>query len=187
MGGGEAGFDFTALDDSGQPTLPRSGATPHPAQSAQPIRQWAEGFRQDYALHLESVRELNALAEHVRPTVLVVDDDELQWKLVSIILAAENFQLLFACGGLEALNILRKARPDLILMDVQMPDMDGIETMRRLKTVPQFSRVPVIMITGKSEKSVLTESLKAGASGFLVKPFERDTLIAKVRQALNLT
>jgi CheY-like chemotaxis protein len=70
-------------------------------------------------------------------------------------------------------------------MDVMMPNMDGVEATRRLKTVPQFAGIPVIMLTGKSEKNVVTESLKAGATGFLVKPFDRDTLITKVKQALN--
>lgn len=54
-----------------------------------------------------------------------------------------------------------------------MPDLDGVETTRRLKAVPQFAAIPVFMITGQSEKSVVTESLQASASGFLVKPFER--------------
>ena len=117
--------------------------------------------------------------------MLVVDDDELQQKLVAKILAAENYQLIFAAKGVEALAVMRKTRPDVILMDFKMPEMDGIETTRRLKAVPQFAKLPVIMITGQSEGSVVVDSLKAGACGFLVKPFARDTLIAKLRQVLN--
>ena len=132
-----------------------------------------------------TVSELNTLAERVRPTVLVVDDDEFQSKIVAHILEAENYNLLFAVNGFEALGLLRRTRPDLILMDVMMPDMDGVEATRRLKAVPQFTGIPVIMLTGKSEKNVVTESLKAGATGFLVKPIDRDTLITKVKQALN--
>lgn len=155
------------------------------AESAAPLRQWADGLRQELAPQVESARALNALADSVRPTVLVVDDDELQHKLVARILEAENYRLLFAANGLEALSVMRRTRPDLVLMDFEMPEMDGIETTRRIKAVPQFAKLPVIMSTGKSEGSVVVGSLKAGATGFLVKPFVRDTLIAKLRQALN--
>lgn len=86
---------------------------------------------------------------------------------------------------MEALAILRKRRPDLILMDVGLPDIDGVETTRRLKSVEQFAKIPVIMITGRSEKSVVVESMKAGASSFAVKPFDQDVLCAKVSSLLN--
>jgi CheY-like chemotaxis protein len=155
------------------------------AESARPLTQWADEFKQEFSAHTASVRELNTLAERVQPTVLVVDDDEFQSKIVAHILEAENYHLLFAGNGFEALGLLRRTRPDLILMDVMMPNMDGVEATRRLKTVPQFAGIPVIMLTGKSEKNVVTESLKAGATGFLVKPFDRDTLITKVKQALK--
>ena len=155
------------------------------AKSVAPLKQWADDFKQEFSTHMASVRELNVLADSVRPTVLVVDDDELQQKLLAKILAAENYQLIFAAKGVEALAVMRKTRPDVILMDFKMPEMDGIETTRRLKAVPQFAKLPVIMITGQSEGSVVVDSLKAGACGFLVKPFARDTLIAKLRQVLN--
>jgi CheY-like chemotaxis protein len=157
------------------------------AESVQPLTQWADEFQQACAPHLESVRSLNAMAERVRPTVLVVDDDEFQHKIVSKILEDENYHLVFAAGGVEALSVLRKTRPDLILMDVMMPDMDGLEVMRQMKTVPRLADIPVIMITGKSEKNIVTESLKAGATGFVVKPFARDTLLGKVAKVLRGT
>lgn len=149
--------------------------------------QWADEFRQASAPHLESVRPLNALAKRVRPTVVMVDDDEFQRKIVSKILEEENYRLVFAAGGVEALSVLRKTRPDLILMDIMMPDMDGLEVMRQMKTVPRLADIPIIMITGKSEKNIVTESLKAGATGFVVKPFARDTLLGKVAKVLRET
>lgn len=156
-------------------------------ESAQPLKQWASGFKQECAPLVESARTLNAMAERIRPIVLVVDDDELQHKIIAKILEAENYHLVFATGGLEALGILRKMRPDLVLMDVMMPGMDGIETTRHLKAMPQFAKTPVVMVTGDSEGKVVIDSLKAGASGFVVKPFERATLIAKIGRALNAT
>jgi CheY-like chemotaxis protein len=120
------------------------------------------------------------MAEQVRPTVLVVDDDEFQHKMVARILETENCRLVFVASGAEALKILGTVQPDLILMDVQMPGMDGIETTRRLKAVPRLAKVPVVMITGQSAGTVVVDSLKAGAADFVVKPFEREKLISKV-------
>jgi CheY-like chemotaxis protein len=157
------------------------------AESAQPMKQWAQELKQECEPLLESARALNAMAERIRPIVLVVDDDELQRKIIGKLLEAENYQLIFAGDGFEALSILRKTRPDLILMDVMMPNMNGMETTRRLKAVPQSANTPVIMITGKSEGKVVIDSLKAGAVDFVVKPFNRATLIAKVARVLGAT
>lgn len=154
------------------------------AASAGPLKTWADDLRKDCAPYLEASRALGALAGRVRATVLVVDDDELQRNIIGKILAAENYRLVFAGNGIEALNVMRKMRPDLVLMDVQMPELDGIEVMRRLKAAPEFANIPVVMITGRSERDVVRESLQAGASGFVVKPFERETLLAKVKQIL---
>lgn len=148
---------------------------------------WAGKFQQAYTPHLESIRSLNAMAERVRPTVLVVDDDEFQHKIVSKMLKDGNYHLLFASGGVEALRILRKTRPDLILMDVMMPYMDGLEVVRQIKTVPRLANIPVIIITGKGEKDVITESLKVGVIDFMVKPFARNTLLGKVAKVLRGT
>lgn len=156
------------------------------AQSTAPLQAWADGLRHDCAPHLETARALNALAGRVQPTVLVVDDDEFQRDIIAHILAPQGLRLLFAGSGIEAFSQMRQTRPDLVLMDVQLPDMDGVEVTRRLKALPQFAAIPVIMITGKSDRNIVAESLKAGVSGFVVKPFERETLIARVRQVLKL-
>lgn len=155
------------------------------AAAVQPVCQWANSLKDNLAPQLESARALQSMAEHFRPTVLVVDDDEFQHKILKQMLADLNIDLIFTTSGTEALGVLRKRRPDLILMDVGLPDIDGIETTRRLKSIEQFARIPVIMITGRSEKSVVVESLKAGASGFAVKPFDKDVLLAKMRDFMN--
>ena len=154
-------------------------------EAVKPLKQWAHDFRQECTPHLESARALGAMAERVQPVVLVVDDDELQRKIAGRILGDKNYRLVFADGGIEALKVLRKTRPDLILMDIMMPDMGGMEVVRYIKSAPQLADIPIIMITGKSDKNVVVESLKAGAIDFVVKPFERDTLIGKVAQALR--
>ena len=157
------------------------------AESVQPLTQWANEFQQTCAPHLESVRSLTAMAERVRPTVLVVDDDEFQHKIVSRMLEDGNYHLVFAAGGVEALRIMRKTRPDLILIDVMMPDMGGLELMRQIKAVPRLAGIAVIMMTGRGEKNIVTESLKDGATDFMVKPVARDTLLGKVAKVLRGT
>lgn len=154
-------------------------------KSVQPLQQWADGIRQACEPHLASIRTLDTLAQSIQPTVLVVDDDEFQRKLVAKILEEENYHIVFAASGIEALNALRKTRPDLILMDIMMPDMDGMEVTRKLKAMPQLVDIPVIMVTGRSEKHTVTASLKSGATDFIAKPFVRETLIAKVASALS--
>lgn len=157
------------------------------ASAVQPVLQWAGALKDDLAPQLESARALQSVVAHYRPLVLVVDDDELQHKLLKQLLAEMNLDLVFATTGAEALGVLRKHRPDLILMDVGLPDVDGVETTRRLKSVEQFASIPVVMITGHSEKTVVVDSLKAGASDFAVKPFDRDVLRAKVLNFLDGT
>lgn len=155
------------------------------AESINPLEQWAHDLKRECAPYLESARALREIAGRIQPVVLVVDDDEFQQKIVSKILEVGNYHLIFATGGVEALNILRKTRPDLILMDVMMPGMDGLETVRYMKAAPQLADIPVVMITGKSDKSIVMESLKVGVTDFVVKPFDRDTLLDKVGQALR--
>ncbi len=142
-------------------------------------------FSQALAPHLESVRALGVLAMRCQSTLLVVDDDKFQHKILASILHSKNYRLLFAASGLEALSVLRKVRPDLILMDVNMPGMDGVEVTRCLKATPRLVDIPVIMITSQSDRSVVTDSRRAGAIDFVVKPFDQDTLLTKVAQALN--
>lgn len=155
------------------------------ATAVQPVRQWAGTLKEDLAPHLESARALQVLAERVRPVVLVVEDDEFQHKLLERLLADENLELTFATTGTDALTSLRKHRPDLVLMDVNLPDINGVELTRRIKAIEQFASIPVVMITGHSEKSVVLESKIAGASDFVAKPFIKNNLLAKVRKYLN--
>jgi PleD family two-component response regulator len=134
---------------------------------------------------IEPVPALATMAERALPTVLVVDDDSVQRKILGAILTTENCRVLYASSGLEALNSVCKVRPDLILMDVLMPDMSGLETTRRLKSSLQFNAIPVIMITGKSEGNIVVDSLRAGAMDFIVKPYDRTSLVAKINRVLR--
>jgi CheY-like chemotaxis protein len=155
-------------------------------ESAQPLTQEAQQLNNEPMPFIKSAGTSGNKDERKPTTVLVVDDDSFQRNLINTLLKSENYQVLFAPSGEDALNILRKTQPDVILMDVMMPEMDGIETTRRLKAMPQFAKIPVIMVTGNSEGNVVVDSLKAGASNFVVKPFNSATLIDKINHALGI-
>jgi CheY-like chemotaxis protein len=166
----------------------RDEVQPHFAaaiETTQPLKQWAADFKQECEPFLQSARALNTLAAGKRPTLLVVDDDEAQRIILNRLLTAKNYDLLFARDGLEALRVLKDKRPDLILMDIMMPNLDGMEATRRLKAIPEFADTPVIMITGKSEGDVVIDCRKAGAVDFVVKPYEHATLLVKIERALR--
>lgn len=152
--------------------------------SVQPIQRWAGSLRTEIAPQLASVRALKDMSGLVRPVVLVVDDDEFQRKLLGRMLGELDVDVMFAAGAVEALTLMGKRCPDLVLMDIELPDMSGIEATRRLKSVERFADVAVVMITGHSDKGAVLESLKAGSCGFVVKPFERETLLARLRTLL---
>ena len=149
------------------------------------MRQWISELNQEVKPRLESVRAMKALADQIRPLILVVDDDGFQCKVLSQVLGSENYELVFAASGTKALAALQKRAPDLILMDINMPDLDGVEVTRRLKATESTAGIPVIMITGRSEKSVVVDSLKAGAADFIVKPFEKNIVHSKIAKFLH--
>ncbi|MHB1240593.1 MAG: response regulator [Gammaproteobacteria bacterium] len=155
------------------------------ATAMHPVAEWAGTLKEDLRPELQSARALQAMAERVRPRVLVVDDDEFQHRLLMKLLEDANLELSFAASGTEALAILRKCRPDIVLMDFSLPDIDGVEVTRRLKSNETFATIPVIMITGHSSKAVVVESLQAGAVDFVVKPFDKYILLTKVRKFLT--
>lgn len=153
--------------------------------SVQPLKKWGEEIKQSFAEHSNSVQSLGAMADRVVPSVLVVDDDDMHRKLITKILEPEGYEVAVASNGAEAMSYLRTSTPDVILMDVLMPAIDGIETTRRMKSVPHLAKIPIIMMTGKSEGAIVVDSLKAGASDFVVKPFDRAALLTKVAKVVG--
>ncbi|MDP2868791.1 response regulator [Methyloversatilis sp.] len=153
--------------------------------AVEPVRAWAGDFAHALSPQIESARSLQKLAEQFRPVVLIVDDDEFQRRLLGEFLSAENLQPLFAASGIEAIGILRKHRPDIILMDFDLPGLNGVEATRRIRSVEQFADIPVLIITGHSERNIVIESRNAGASGFVVKPVDKVRLLDKIQRTLQ--
>ena len=118
--------------------------------------------------------------------VLVVDDVAANVKLLEARLSAEYFDVITAMSGEEALAICERAECDLVLLDVMMPDMDGFEVCRRLKTNPATHHIPVVMVTALDQPSDRVRGLEAGADDFLTKPVPDLALIARVRSLARL-
>lgn len=118
--------------------------------------------------------------------VLVVDDLEPNVKLLEAKLRAEYFDVLGANSGEEAIELAAKEKPDIILLDVMMPGMDGFETCRRLKSDPETMHIPVVMVTALDQQADRVTGLEAGADDFLTKPVEDLALFARVRSMTRL-
>ena len=149
-----------------------------------PLTEWIGGLKADVKPQLDAARQLGELAGRTPPLIVVVDDDAFQCKLLERLLGNSGYRSIIAHSGAEALAVLGRQPPDLILMDVALPDFNGVELTRRLKAIPRFAAIPVVMITGHSERQVLEASLKAGAVDFLVKPFDREILLQKLARHL---
>jgi two-component system, cell cycle response regulator len=118
--------------------------------------------------------------------VLVVDDIPANVKLLEARLSAEYFDVITAMGGGEALAICERAECDLVLLDAMMPDMDGFEVCRRLKSNPATHHIPVVMVTALDQPSDRVRGLESGADDFLTKPIPDLALIARVRSLARL-
>ncbi len=120
------------------------------------------------------------------PCVLIVDDIPAARKTLDSLLKTEGYRLHFAANGAEALDAAVKFKPDLILLDVMMPEMDGFEVCRRMRAIPEISEVPLIMVTALDDRASRIKGLEAGADDFLSKPIDWTELRARVRTILRL-
>src|SRR5665213_2339368 len=118
--------------------------------------------------------------------VLVVDDILSNVKLLEAKLSAEYFEVVSAFNGLEALEKIEECQPDIVLLDVMMPGMDGFEVARRIKSNPKTAHVPVVMVTALDQPSDRVAGLDAGADDFLTKPVDDAALFARVRSLVRL-
>lgn len=114
--------------------------------------------------------------------ILVVDDEPRMIDFIRMNLDLEGFHVLDAQNGVEALDVVRKHIPDLIILDVMMPKLDGFETLRMLR---EFSNVPVIMLTAKGEEEDKVRGLELGADDYVTKPFGARELVSRVKAVLR--
>lgn len=121
-----------------------------------------------------------------QPSILVVDDQPRNFDVLESLLSSQNYELHYASSGQEALESLELIPLDLILLDVMMPEMDGIEVCSRIKANPQWQSIPIIMVTALTEKEDLALCLSAGADDFLSKPVNGLELRARVHSMLRI-
>lgn len=120
------------------------------------------------------------------PQILVVDDNETNRDILETRLTASGYEVLQAADGEEALIAARKYLPDLILLDIMMPKINGIDVCRELKSDPTLPFIPIVLLTAKGETDDVVMGLDAGADEYLTKPVEHQALLARVRAILRL-
>ncbi|MDJ0571134.1 MAG: diguanylate cyclase, partial [Pleurocapsa sp. MO_192.B19] len=119
-------------------------------------------------------------------TILIVDDTTNNLQLLAEYLDNANYETLIAINGTRAISIARKVQPDLILLDVMMPQVDGFDVCRHLKSDPLTKDIPIIFMTALTETQHKTKGLKLGAVDYITKPFEEEELLARIRTHLSL-
>ncbi|MBJ7311508.1 EAL domain-containing protein [Rugamonas sp. CCM 8940] len=120
------------------------------------------------------------------PTILIVDDEAQNRRLLAVLLRPEGYQTESAASGEEALSVVAHSAPDLILLDIMMPGLDGYQIASILKANPATANIPIIMVTAHGERSARLAGLEAGAEEFLTKPVDRTELWLRVRNLLRL-
>lgn len=127
------------------------------------------------------------MAEYTeKPTILVVDDNLQNLELILAYLEDIDCHCLSAEGGEEALNIIEKKAPDLVLLDVMMPKISGFEVCKRIKNNPKTENIPVIMVTALSEMGDIERAINSGTDDFLSKPVNKLEFLTRVRTMLKL-
>lgn len=119
------------------------------------------------------------------PRVLIVEDDPLIARIVEIKLENRGYQVIRASDGQEGLEAIRQHKPDVVLLDVMMPVMDGYQVLRILRGEAEFTSLPVIMLTAKGQERDIMSGLKEGATDYIVKPFSPSEVVERVEKVLR--
>lgn len=117
--------------------------------------------------------------------VLVIEDDAHIWKIIEYKLKKEKHDLIWASDGLKALEILKKIKPDLIISDIMIPYLDGLQILKEVKKNDELKTIPVIMLTSKAQEKDVIKGLELGAHDYLTKPFSPAELLLRVNRALK--
>lgn len=120
-----------------------------------------------------------------RPLILVVDDNDTIRNLVATILGSQDMDVALASDGEEALTFIEQRRPDVMLLDLSMPRVDGLEVLRRVRTHPTLNDLRIVMLTAVASAPRFQEAFSFHPDGYLEKPFRVNDLIGQIRQALD--
>ena len=117
--------------------------------------------------------------------ILVVDDDPLMLLACQHLLIGAGYEVLGAADGLDALEIARKERPDLILLDLMLPKLDGFEVCNMLKADEKFKAIKILMVTGRKDENMVETSKEVGADGYLIKGSSSQQLLERIKHLLE--
>jgi len=134
-----------------------------------------------------AVSEMVAPADRRSPVALICDDEELILELLDHHLSNQGFEVVRASDGHEAIEKLEQAVPDVVILDVMMPGVDGDEVLRRIRESSIWSKLPVLMLTIRNDEADVVSSFNLGASDYLSKPFTSAELIARVNRLVDLS
>ena len=123
--------------------------------------------------------------DYSKYTVLIVDDIPVNIILLKTMLARTNVKILTAVNGQEALDLVRSLKPHVVLLDIQMPVMNGLEVLKEIKSDPKLKDIAVIMVSAYTSAEDIEQSMNLGASGFIKKPVIMDILLSNVTAALD--
>ena len=119
------------------------------------------------------------------PTILAVDDSASMRQMVAFTLKGAGYTVIDAVDGVDALSKAKGSKVDLVITDVNMPNMDGISLIRELRALPNYKFTPMLMLTTESGADKKSEGKSAGATGWIVKPFNPDQLLATIKKVLR--
>lgn len=126
------------------------------------------------------------MEKHLDSKILIVDDEFANIYYLNKVLSGEGYQIIKANNGFEALEKSKSENPDVLLLDIMMPEMTGIEVLEKLKSDPETQDVPVIMVTAKTDSADVENALKKGASEYIRKPIDEVELLARLRTVLSI-
>jgi DNA-binding response OmpR family regulator len=127
----------------------------------------------------------NSKEEPKKKKILIIDDEKDFCQMVKMKLEAHQFDVDIALTGEEGLELVRSARPDLVLLDVIMPAPDGYQVLQRLKSDPEAKNIPVVMLTARTEVADIDRAIQDGAFDYVIKPLDAQILLRKVQKVLG--
>jgi CheY-like chemotaxis protein len=121
-----------------------------------------------------------------KPLILVADDEEDIKIVLEMYLETVGCEVVTSYDGLDAVEKVKERKPDLVLMDIMMPIIDGIEAVKQIKAIPECKDLPIIMLSAAAQSNMIKRAMEAGATDYISKPFEPDMVYAVVKKFLNL-
>ena len=121
----------------------------------------------------------------VKNRILIVEDEESLLKLESILLSSKGYRVTGVMDGMAALEEVRRSLPDLVILDIMLPKMDGFEVCRQIRAWPETAHIPVVMLTAKKNKQDMVAGLQAGCDAYITKPFKSAKVLETIQNLLG--